>query len=100
MELCGHYIHDPSLPPSLHVQSENVNQRDAQPRASPPNHQSEPPQQLSRSSNESPQTQISNVYPMMWPNATALEVLDEVMGDDTWLDFLRAGMDRDYLSLK
>ncbi|KAK7752907.1 hypothetical protein SLS62_005066 [Diatrype stigma] len=38
---------------------------------------------------ESPQTQINHVFPMMWPNATALEAAEEVMGDDAWLEFLR-----------
>ncbi|KAI0009209.1 fungal-specific transcription factor domain-containing protein [Xylariaceae sp. FL0662B] len=38
---------------------------------------------------ESPQTQINHVFPMMWPNATPLEAADEVMGDDAWLEFLR-----------
>ncbi len=33
---------------------------------------------------ESPQTQINNVYSMMWPNAEA----DVVMQDDAWLRFL------------
>jgi hypothetical protein len=40
---------------------------------------------------ESPQTQLGNVFPMMWPNVNALEVADEVMGDDAWLEFLRSG---------
>jgi len=33
---------------------------------------------------ESPHTQINNVYSMMWPNAEA----DVVMRDDAWLTFL------------
>lgn len=36
---------------------------------------------------DSPQTQISNVYPMMWPNVPDLEA-DVLMQDDTWLKFL------------
>ncbi|KAL6404585.1 Regulatory protein GAL4 [Ilyonectria robusta] len=39
---------------------------------------------------ESPQTQINNVFSMMWPNAPPMEVADVVMGDDAgWMDFLR-----------
>ncbi|CRG89492.1 Lactose regulatory protein LAC9 [Talaromyces islandicus] len=45
---------------------------------------------------ESPQTQISHLFPMMWPNVTALEAADEVIGDDAWLEFLRAGTDGEY----
>ncbi|KAH8669168.1 fungal-specific transcription factor domain-containing protein [Xylariales sp. PMI_506] len=41
---------------------------------------------------ESPQTQLGNVFPMMWPNVNALEVADEVMGDDAWIQFLTSGM--------
>ncbi|CAJ2503063.1 Uu.00g104570.m01.CDS01 [Anthostomella pinea] len=39
--------------------------------------------------NESPQTQINQVFPMMWPNATALEAVEEVMGQDAWVEFLK-----------
>lgn len=45
---------------------------------------------------ESPQTQISHLFPMMWPNVTALEAADEVIGDDAWLEFLRAGTGAEY----
>lgn len=38
--------------------------------------------------NESPQTQMNNVYSMMWPNVPALEA-DVVMQDDAWMEFLR-----------
>ncbi len=38
---------------------------------------------------ESPQTQLENLFPIMWPNVNVLEAQDEVMGDDSWLDFLR-----------
>ncbi|TVY88081.1 Regulatory protein, partial [Lachnellula willkommii] len=38
--------------------------------------------------NESPQTQMNNVYSMMWPNIPALEA-DVVMQDDAWMEFLR-----------
>ncbi|POR36979.1 Regulatory protein GAL4 [Tolypocladium paradoxum] len=41
---------------------------------------------------ESPETQINNVFSMMWPNVPPLEAADVVMGDDTgWMEFLRAG---------
>lgn len=43
--------------------------------------------------NESPQTQMNNVYSMMWPNVPALEA-DVVMRDDAWMEFLR-GEDSD-----
>lgn len=36
---------------------------------------------------ESPQTQISNVYAMMWPNANPGEV-DFMMQDGAWSSFL------------
>jgi len=36
---------------------------------------------------ESPQTQISNVYTMMWPSVNAPEV-DIMMQGETWSDFL------------
>lgn len=38
--------------------------------------------------NESPQTQMNNVYPMVWPSVPALES-DVAMGDDAWMEFLR-----------
>lgn len=38
---------------------------------------------------ESPQTQISNVYSMLWPNVNANE-MDLMMGDGTWQDFMNA----------
>jgi transcriptional regulatory protein GAL4 len=44
--------------------------------------------------NESPQTQMNNVYSMMWPNVPALEA-DVVMQDDAWMEFLR-GEDPDF----
>ena len=44
---------------------------------------------------ESPQTQINHVFPMMWPNATALEAAEEVMGGASWLEFLRGGVGGD-----
>lgn len=41
---------------------------------------------------ESPQTQINNVFSMMWPNVPPMEAADEVMGDEAgWMQFLRAG---------
>lgn len=39
---------------------------------------------------ESPQTQINQVFPMMWPNVNALEAAGEVLGNDAWLSFLDA----------
>lgn len=36
---------------------------------------------------ESPQTQMESVYPMMWPNVPAFEAADQFM-DDAWMDFL------------
>lgn len=36
---------------------------------------------------ESPQTQISNVYSMMWPNAN-LSDMEVLMQDNTWDEFL------------
>jgi len=39
------------------------------------------------STHESPQTQISNVYSMMWPSVPAVEA-DVVMQDEAWLRFL------------
>ena len=44
---------------------------------------------------ESPQTQINHVFPMMWPNATALEAAEEVMGGASWIEFLRGGVNGD-----
>lgn len=38
---------------------------------------------------ESPQTQMESVYPMMWPNVPAFEAADQFM-DDAWMDFLGA----------
>lgn len=38
---------------------------------------------------ESPQTQMNSVYPMMWPNVPAFEAADQFM-DDAWMDFLGA----------
>lgn len=41
---------------------------------------------------ESPQTQINNVFSMMWPNVPPMEAADVVMGDEAgWMEFLRAG---------
>ncbi|KAH6887525.1 fungal-specific transcription factor domain-containing protein [Thelonectria olida] len=45
---------------------------------------------------ESPQTQINNVFSMMWPNAPPMEVADVVMGDDTWMNFLRVERNDDW----
>lgn len=47
-------------------------------------------QQLLGPIDESPQTQINQVFPMMWPNVNALEVAGEVLGNDAWLSFLDA----------
>jgi hypothetical protein len=43
---------------------------------------------------ESPQTQMNNLYSMMWPDVPALEA-DVVMQDDGWMEFLR-GEDPDF----
>jgi hypothetical protein len=41
---------------------------------------------------ESPETQINNVFSMMWPNVPPLEAADVVMGDEFgWMEFLRSG---------
>lgn len=40
---------------------------------------------------ESPHTQISNVYSMLWPNVNA-EEMDLMMGDDAWQDFMNADL--------
>jgi hypothetical protein len=48
--------------------------------------------------NESPQTQMNNVYSMMWPNIPALEA-DVVMQDDAWMEFLR-GEDPDFANFE
>ena len=42
------------------------------------------------------QTQLGNVYPMMWPNVPTLEA-DVTMQDGMWVDFLAEGMDQDGL---
>ena len=47
-------------------------------------------QQLLGPIDESPQTQINQVFPMMWPNVNALEAAGEVLGNDAWLSFLDA----------
>ncbi|KAI0009002.1 fungal-specific transcription factor domain-containing protein [Xylariaceae sp. FL0662B] len=40
---------------------------------------------------ESPQTQINNMIPMMWPNVAPTEAADLVMGDEAaWMEFLGA----------
>jgi transcriptional regulatory protein GAL4 len=39
------------------------------------------------STQESPQTQITNMYSMMWPNVPTLEA-DVIMQDEAWLKFL------------
>ncbi|KAF7560278.1 hypothetical protein G7046_g3868 [Stylonectria norvegica] len=47
-------------------------------------------QWISEPVEESPQTQINNVFTMMWPNVPPMEAADVVMGDDAgWMDFLR-----------
>jgi transcriptional regulatory protein GAL4 len=43
---------------------------------------------------ESPQTQMNDLYSMMWPNVPVLEA-DVVMQDDAWMEFLR-GEDPDF----
>lgn len=49
-----------------------------------------PEQWISEPVEESPQTQINNVFSMMWPNVPPMEAADVVMGDDAgWMDFLR-----------
>uniref|UniRef100_A0A0L0MZM8 Regulatory protein GAL4 n=1 Tax=Tolypocladium ophioglossoides (strain CBS 100239) TaxID=1163406 RepID=A0A0L0MZM8_TOLOC len=46
---------------------------------------------------ESTETQINNVFSMMWPNVPPQEAADVVMGDDTgWMEFLRAGSADDW----
>lgn len=47
-------------------------------------------QQLLGPIDESPQTQINQVFPMMWPNVNALEAAGEVLGNNAWLSFLDA----------
>ncbi|KAI7778611.1 fungal-specific transcription factor domain-containing protein [Diaporthe eres] len=47
-------------------------------------------QQLLGPIDESPQTQINQVFPMMWPNVNALEAAGEVLGNDAWMSFLDA----------
>ncbi|KAJ9137577.1 Regulatory protein GAL4 [Pleurostoma richardsiae] len=41
---------------------------------------------------DSPQTQINSVIPMMWPNVAPVEATDLIMGDDAaWIEYLGAG---------
>lgn len=56
--------------------------------------QSNAPNSL-QATGESPQTQISNVYSMMWPNANPSGV-DVLMSDPTWASFM-TGLDNDIL---
>lgn len=50
----------------------------------------DPQPQLLGPIDDSPQTQINQVLPMMWPNVNALEAAGEVLGNDAWLSFLDA----------
>lgn len=54
----------------------------------PPAVTAAPQQQLLGPIDDSPQTQINQVFPMMWPNVNALEAAGEVLGSDAWLSFL------------
>lgn len=56
----------------------------------PPRDGHQQQQQLLGPIDESPQTQINQVFPMMWPNVNALEAAGEVLGNDAWLSFLDA----------
>lgn len=51
-----------------------------------------PPWPADQPVGESPETQINNVFSMMWPNVPPLEAADVVMGDEVgWMEFLRSG---------
>lgn len=101
IDLCGQYVTNAKQfeetadqPVQARVPPANINEDfpatmdDVHPTAQP----LEQPEPI----DESPQTQISHLFPMMWPNVTALEAADEVIGDDAWLEFLRAGSGGEY----
>lgn len=54
-------------------------------------------EELLRPIDDSPQTQINQIFPMMWPNVNALEAAGEVLANDAWLSFLDGdGIGGDY----
>lgn len=89
-DLCGRYLDNSELdllppePPTL-SQDDMSNTTDQSVLVLDPWVQSQPV-------GESPQTQINNVFSMMWPNVPPMEAADVVMGDEAgWMEFLRAG---------
>ena len=62
LRLCGHFLPQQNVQP-LDVQSEALQPTD-----------------------ESPQTQLAGLYPLMWPNATSTD-FDSLMPDESWSTF-------------
>lgn len=109
VDLCGRYVNlddvgaaaDPPLNPetraaSCRNQSRLVDGHEPEPRNAfstrtlEPSRYTNQQQEALRPIDESPQTQINQVFPMMWPNVNALEAAGEVLGNDAWLSFLDA----------
>lgn len=107
VDLCGRYVNcaalgaDPPANPELRGdsrcnQSSLRDTHESDTRSGFSNRTLEPTrdghhqQQLLAPIDESPQTQINQVFPMMWPNVNALEAAGEVLGNDAWLSFLDA----------
>lgn len=97
MDLCGRYLNSNShdVPATSDVGNGNgiafehlhdMNTNPSRTRGCDENQQ----HQLYRPIYDSPQTQINQVFPMMWPNVNALEAVGEVLGNDAWLSFLEA----------
>ncbi|KAK2594307.1 hypothetical protein QQS21_008013 [Conoideocrella luteorostrata] len=86
-ELCSRYLDDADTPRGTPFQKMD------------PDHtahavlEEAPPQWLENQPvGESPETQINNVFSMMWPNVPPLEAADVVMGDEVgWMEFLKSG---------
>ncbi|KAI9163590.1 C6 transcription factor [Paramyrothecium foliicola] len=88
-DLCGRYINTSQTEPLV----EHTNLQTEQVAAGPTVDAAELESWIAQGPvGESPQTQINNVFSMMWPNVPPLEAADVVMGDDAgWMEFLRAG---------
>lgn len=91
-ELCGRYLNNEmALPMSTSDGQPSVETSSGQPNPEMSSWATDEPV------GESAQTQINNVFSMMWPNVPPMEAADEVMGDDAgWMEFLRAGSADDW----
>lgn len=95
MDLCGPFINGSSMVASQQPFESRSNELHFPKELSACDYTEQNMQQenyeVLRPIDESPQTQISQLFPMMWPNVTALEAAGEVIDEDAWLEFLKGG---------